>query len=364
MAWTGRDPGLDWTVQIARFEPAVARMLHKDTPANSECPVKPAADFKPMRFSTQSLDERERIAHWRELCGRTMMKVDMEPLHGGPFHCTATLRALPGLALAAIESSPNRLTRTRQLVADGNDDLLFVIATEGIADITAHGRETTLRAGQARLLSSADPSTTVVHTTSRFLSFAIPLAILSPLIPNLDQMLDSIIPGVEAVRLLTGYAQLLTDDAALPTSDLRRLAGSHMCDLVALALGATRDAAEVARLGGLRAARLQAIKSDIADRANQPAFSIDEVAARHGLSPRYIRKLFETTDATFTGFVLEQRLKLAYRILSDPRRTGQTISTIAFEVGFSDLSYFNRTFRRRYGIKPSDVRDALPPDPA
>ncbi len=176
-------------------------------------------------------------------------------------------------------------------------------------------------------------------------------------------MLDSIIPDIEAVRLLTGYARLLTDEAAL-SMDLRRLVGSHVCDLVALALGATRDAAEVARLGGLRAARLQAIKSDIVERANQPAFSIDEVAARHGLSPRYIRKLFETTDATFTGFVLEQRLKLAHRILSDPRRTDQTISSIAFEVGFSDLSYFNRTFRRRYGIKPSDARDGSPPDPA
>jgi AraC-like DNA-binding protein len=39
--------------------------------------------------------------------------------------------------------------------------------------------------------------------------------------------------------------------------------------------------------------------------------------------------------------------------------TGQRhrkIADISFEVGFKDLSYFNRTFRRKYGATPSDMR--------
>ena len=32
------------------------------------------------------------------------------------------------------------------------------------------------------------------------------------------------------------------------------------------------------------------------------------------------------------------------------------ISQIAYNVGFNDLSYFNRTFRRRYGVRPTDLR--------
>ena len=32
------------------------------------------------------------------------------------------------------------------------------------------------------------------------------------------------------------------------------------------------------------------------------------------------------------------------------------ISTIAFESGFGDLSYFNHVFRRCYGATPSDIR--------
>jgi AraC-like DNA-binding protein len=33
-------------------------------------------------------------------------------------------------------------------------------------------------------------------------------------------------------------------------------------------------------------------------------------------------------------------------------------TTSAFEVGFGNLSYFNRSFRRRYGVTPSDMRAA------
>jgi AraC-like DNA-binding protein len=54
--------------------------------------------------------------------------------------------------------------------------------------------------------------------------------------------------------------------------------------------------------------------------------------------------------------VLTQRLARAYRRLSDARFAHRPVSAIAYEAGFGDLSYFNRTFRRTYGATPSDVR--------
>jgi AraC-like DNA-binding protein len=49
----------------------------------------------------------------------------------------------------------------------------------------------------------------------------------------------------------------------------------------------------------------------------------------------------------------------AYQRLTDPLRAGVKISTIALDAGLSDLSYFNRRFRRRYGVAPSELRAAL-----
>ena len=40
--------------------------------------------------------------------------------------------------------------------------------------------------------------------------------------------------------------------------------------------------------------------------------------------------------------------------------TSSKISSVAFDCGFGDVSYFNRAFRRRYGMAPSDVRAWAP----
>jgi AraC-like DNA-binding protein len=34
------------------------------------------------------------------------------------------------------------------------------------------------------------------------------------------------------------------------------------------------------------------------------------------------------------------------------------VSTIAYDAGFGDLSYFNRSFRRVYGLTPRDISEA------
>jgi AraC-like DNA-binding protein len=69
--------------------------------------------------------------------------------------------------------------------------------------------------------------------------------------------------------------------------------------------------------------------------------------------------LFEAEGTTFSQYVLGQRLALAHRLLTDPRDARSTITAIAFDAGFGDLSSFNRAFRRAYGATPSDVRAAV-----
>jgi AraC-like DNA-binding protein len=74
------------------------------------------------------------------------------------------------------------------------------------------------------------------------------------------------------------------------------------------------------------------------------------------MSTRYLHKLFEGSDTSYSQFVLAERLAEAYRLLTNPVHAPRTISAIAFGLGFNDLSYFNRSFRRRYDATPSEVR--------
>jgi AraC-like DNA-binding protein len=73
---------------------------------------------------------------------------------------------------------------------------------------------------------------------------------------------------------------------------------------------------------------------------------------------RYVHHLLEPTGRTFSEHLLDRRLARAVELLRDPSHEIRRIADIAFEVGFKDLSYFNRMFRRRYGGTPTDVRHA------
>jgi AraC-like DNA-binding protein len=173
-----------------------------------------------------------------------------------------------------------------------------------------------------------------------------------------DALIRPIHMANPALHLLMRYVGVLNDDAALTTPELRSAVTAHVHDLAALALGATRDGAEIAKIRGVRAARLRAIKEEIIGNLSRRNLTADAIAASHGISPSYVRKLFERDGTTFSDFVLGQRLTCAHRMLSDPRLFDRKISAIAFEAGFGDLSYFNNAFRRRFGMTPSDVRAA------
>ena len=106
----------------------------------------------------------------------------------------------------------------------------------------------------------------------------------------------------------------------------------------------------------LPAARLLAIKREIMENLSNASLSIGTIAARHGITPRYVHMLFEAEGITFSAFVMQRRLEAAHSLLCDPDKLGSKISAIAFQCGFSDLSWFNRAFRKRYDATPSAIR--------
>jgi AraC-like DNA-binding protein len=115
---------------------------------------------------------------------------------------------------------------------------------------------------------------------------------------------------------------------------------------------------------GGREGRLAAIKAHITEHLRQRSLSVAVVAARQGVTPRYVQMLFEAEGTTFSQYVVGERLALAHRLLVDRRTSVWTIRAIAIDAGFADISYFNRAFRRHYGASPSRVREAARPSMA
>ena len=162
------------------------------------------------------------------------------------------------------------------------------------------------------------------------------------------------------IKFATGASRLAADRLACLDLLHRMILDLHGIDRDFLVespgIDATDDAARIAGGRGVRAARLKAIVADIEKNLANGDVRPDALARRHGVSTRYIRKLFEGEGTSLSQFVLGRRLALVRAALVDPRLAHRTIGAIAYDAGFGDLSTFNHAFRRRFGMTPSDLR--------
>jgi AraC-like DNA-binding protein len=314
-------------------------------------------DCKVVRLSTADYAPRGRSRASREIYRQTLLKLDVKPLSDEPLHVEATLLRMPGLAMAVGRRSGAVYRRRREFI--DHDGVSITWHSSSSCHARQLGRALDARGGQAIVLTGGEPALLRVPRLDDYFNLLVPRSCLSPLIADLDDAYCRPIPAENpALQLLTRYIGVLQEAGTFTMPELRRQAVTHIHDLMALAIGATRDAAEIAKSRGARAARLRAIKEDIVTRLDQPGLSVATIAARHRVKPRWVQRLFESEGTTFTEYVLAQRLVRAHRLLTDPLHANQKVSTIALDIGFGDLSYFNRAFRRRYDVAPSELRAA------
>ena len=309
----------------------------------------PRAAVHVLRIRTDDWPERDRVEMFREIHGRDGIRV--EPQADEPLRIDALLVKFPELALLQGRRSP-----LRSEFADGHDRLMLNLGGPAIA--TQFGRELRLERGDAIALAGSDPGSLTTVRSGRILTIDFPQGRFLPLLKQPRQSCARRIPERSLpLRLLRGYvrAALASNAIGISGSDLPPLMIAHIYDLAAMAVGAGRAAEETADCRGVRAGRLQAIKDDILVRLEHD-LSVTEVAARHRLSPRYVGMLFEGDGTTMTEFVREERLKRARSILLNPAFDARRIAEVAYAVGFNDLSYFNRCFRRRFGQSPGELR--------
>ena len=91
-----------------------------------------------------------------------------------------------------------------------------------------------------------------------------------------------------------------------------------------------------------------------------PLPSLDAMAERFCVSPRTLKRRLADRDTTYRE-ILESVLK--DRAIQLLRYTSQSVSEIAFELGYADLSNFSRAFRKWTGKSAGEFRQGGP-DPA
>ena len=315
-------------------------------------------------FSTDQVPERDRLAVWREVVGRQFIQLEIEPSEAVPLRAEIRVHSLPSNLVTFIRSTPAKYIRTGAHALSGDGDFTLLRAPRLGFHFASAGQHETFAAGDAMLLANDRVGTMdgsdVPADVSRdgAMNVRINGAQLRAAVRHFDERVAHRVRADSApLRLVLAYVNSVLHNGPLdPASG--HLVHSHIVDLVALALRPAAETVDRARGGAVAAARFAAIRDDILANFAQVRLSAKTVAARHGVSARYVYLLFEQNGLSFNRLVVETRLKRAMTMLLDPTCGHMRMSEIALAAGFGDQTTFNRAFRRYYGDTPLAVRNA------
>jgi AraC-like DNA-binding protein len=258
--------------------------------------------------------------------------------------------------LGRCDGTFTTIRREKRQVLATNDDRYCLARNTGTGEsrLVHRGREFVMRPGSMVLLRLDEPFFSADGTNEkRFTNVHLPMATLKAMVRDVDDLVGRELEPGGALSLAMDYSDLLlkhpgaVDEAGFAIA-------AHLMGLASLGLGARGDVAASAQRGGMRAVRLKAVRMILERRFTEPDFSAQKLGAAAGLSERYVNELLYEAGASFTMRLLELRLRKAAELLASPSE--RRISEIAFACGFNDLSYFNRCFRRRFGLTPSAAR--------
>jgi len=206
------------------------------------------------------------------------------------------------------------------------------------------------------LLNDAEQGEFLAGAENQWVFVTVPRQKLLELVRRADDLVATTLHGRHpATRHLRRYLDVvIATDQGDADASLQEVVQTTLLDLVALVPGAGRDGTGVARARGLRA-RQQLIARAIRAGYDDPGFSVRTLASQIGLSPRYVQDLLHDTGSSLTERVLEQRLQKARKLLTSVGFADRRVIDSALASGSGAVSYFNRAFRRRFGLSPSDL---------
>jgi AraC-like DNA-binding protein len=303
----------------------------------------------------QGLSERQRFLRFAELFEHFSNTGELDPAFDVPFRAAMNSVHIGTTLIGRCDGTFTTVRREyRQVLATNDDRYCLVRNTGSRTSVVIHrGREFTVRPGAMALLKLEEPFFSADGANrKRFTNVHLPKATLRAMVPHVEEMVARELEPGGALSLAMDYGNLVLEHPSA-VDDAGMAIATHLLDLAALGLGADGDQALAAQRGGLRAVRLKAVLLILERRFAEPDFSAQKLAAAAGLSERYVNELLFEAGASFTTRLNELRLRKAAELLS---MTEKRISEIAFACGFNDLSYFNRSFRRRFGLTPTTAR--------
>lgn len=183
----------------------------------------------------------------------------------------------------------------------------------------------------------------------------VPAEQLLRLVPDPEAVCCVCLAGEEEKALAVSLLLSIKRAIALhPAGAWRDTYGPVLLDIVAVILGGAIEPADRSVKGAdVRRKACAFIERSLDD----PSLSVATIAEAIGTTARTLQRSFVEVGQTPRRYMVNRRLSVATERL---RRSGEgtpSIASIAYSVGFNDLSYFIRSFRKKLGVSPREYRN-------
>jgi AraC-like DNA-binding protein len=297
-------------------------------------------------WSTDTINERERFSYWRDVVCQSLFNVSAEA-PPGHFNGYMKVRASGPLRFLTSESSCYRFTRSkRNISAAPADHCTVLLQVHGQTAIEQDDDTFVVQPNDIAIFDGRQPFNAVNSDGGRRIVAVMPRAMINSRAPWLSRRPLYRFSSSRFLDLARRHmVHLKSDDL---TDNQTNLLTENLRNLLALAstdIAPNRLQAEL-QLEALLAFCRQNLRST----KLSPQFAADHFR----ISVRTVHLRFATLGQTFGGWLLDTRLEACARVLRE--QPTRHISEIAYIHGFNDLSYFNKSFRARFGMTPKEFR--------
>lgn len=310
-------------------------------------------------FSIEDIPDNQRRGAVRDYLSE-MMHVEIDPIDPDiPMQYTAELRMLPGVSFGGAFASGVVTHRTKQLIKDGQDDLMLVMPETRMTILMPNRDDVVIDPGDAVLVSQAREMRLIHHHAAASWAVRVPHRDMASMLLGLSAApVLSLRQGTPMLAYLANYRRLVLDTEPLGNIEEQKIVARHLQEILAGAIRFTDDFIRETEENSMAAVRLRLVKAAIEANLGEPGLNLERMAAQHSISPRQLRRYFATEGTSFSDYLRHARLARVRRLLTDPRSSHRTIASIALECGFPEASTMNRAFREEYGLTPSELRAA------
>jgi len=312
-------------------------------------------------WSTDHTPPGSRLLAWQNFVGDVLKQCDMAyAAESGEFWARMKFGRYGNINISKISGARRTGTRSAERAKDTHDGVSLSIACSGHYSLRQARYENLLDTGGAHFFHNCLPGVFEAGDGGEYWLISLPAAAIAAPLGDTSSLVGARIPAHKPeLMLLSAYLNALHQTPGLDDAKTRAVIGNQVTDLVVAAVGRIDENAQACAARGARAARYKLVREEIKRRYAEPMLNGERLARALGVSKRYIQQLFEENGRTLSGEIMNERLHAARSSLANPELDGVKIADIAYRCGFSDLSYFNRVFRQKFGETPKAARGAL-----